>query len=82
MKQLVQDGCRLLLGASSSPPTVAAAQTADQIKVPLLVPMEAAEVIIGTGRKYAFKLEPSVLLDDGLVRAGGSRRDEGRQGRG
>lgn len=65
MRQLVQDGCRLLLGASASPPTVVAAQTADQLKVPLLIPMEAAEAIIGDGRKYAFKLEPSMLSQNG-----------------
>lgn len=65
MKQLAQEGCRLLLGASASPPTIVAAQTADQIKVPLLIPMEAAEAIIGKGRKYAFKLEPSMLSSSG-----------------
>ncbi|MCS7475476.1 ABC transporter substrate-binding protein [Umezawaea endophytica] len=69
MKQLVQDGCRIMLGASASPPTVVAATTADQIKVPLLVPMEAAASIIGDGRKYAFKLEPTMLADKGWAAA-------------
>lgn len=70
MKQLVQDGCKLILGASASPPTVVAAATADQIKVPLIVPMEAAEAIIGEGRKYAFKLEPSMLASNGWAAQG------------
>lgn len=65
MKQLVQDGCKVLFGASASPPTIVAAQTADQIKVPLIVPMEAADAIIGEGRKYVFKMESSVLAENG-----------------
>ncbi len=65
MKQLVQDGSSLLMGASASPPTIVAAATADQIKVPLLVPMEAADAIIGDGRRYAFKVESSVLAENG-----------------
>lgn len=60
MKQLVQDGCNLLFGASFSPATIVGATTADQLKVPLLVPMEAADAIIGDGRKYVFKLTPGM----------------------
>jgi ABC-type branched-subunit amino acid transport system substrate-binding protein len=65
MRQLVTDGCHVLLGASASPTTVVAAQTADQLKVPLIVPMEAADSIIGGGRSYVFKLAPSVLATNG-----------------
>lgn len=65
MRQLVTDGCQILLGASASPPTIVAAQTADQLRVPLIVPMEAAEAIIGEGRSYVFKVAPSVLAENG-----------------
>jgi branched-chain amino acid transport system substrate-binding protein len=65
MRQLVSDGANLLLGASSSPVTIVAAQAADQLKVPLIVPMEAADAIIGEGRDYVFKVAPSVLSDNG-----------------
>ncbi|WP_433605021.1 ABC transporter substrate-binding protein [Dactylosporangium sp. CA-139114] len=65
MRRLVSGGANVIVGASSSPVTVTAAQTADQLKVPLIVPMEAADSIIGTGRKYVFKLAPSILADNG-----------------
>jgi branched-chain amino acid transport system substrate-binding protein len=65
MRQLVSDGASLLVGASSSPVTIVAAQAADQLKVPLIVPMEAADAIIGEGRQYVFKVAPSVLADNG-----------------
>jgi branched-chain amino acid transport system substrate-binding protein len=65
MRQLVSDGASLLLGASSSPVTIVAAQAADQLKVPLIVPMEAADAIIGEGRQYVFKVAPSSLGDNG-----------------
>jgi ABC-type branched-subunit amino acid transport system substrate-binding protein len=65
MRQLATDGCSVLLGASASPTTVVAAQTADQLRVPLIVPMEAADAIIGEGRQYVFKLAPSVLAENG-----------------
>ncbi|MER7283199.1 ABC transporter substrate-binding protein [Dactylosporangium sp. NPDC000244] len=65
MRRLVSGGANVIVGASSSPVTITAAQTADQLKVPLIVPMEAADSIIGTGRKYVFKLAPSILADNG-----------------
>lgn len=65
MRQLVTDGCQVLLGASASPPTIVAAQTADQLRVPLIVPMEAADAIIGDGRSHVFKVAPSVLAENG-----------------
>lgn len=65
MRQLVSDGAVLLLGASSSPVTIVAAQAADQLKVPLIVPMEAADAIIGDGRQYVFKVAPSILAENG-----------------
>jgi ABC-type branched-subunit amino acid transport system substrate-binding protein len=65
MRQLVGDGCHVLFGASASPPTIVAAQTADRLRVPLIVPMEAADAIIGEGRKYVFKVAPSVLAENG-----------------
>jgi ABC-type branched-subunit amino acid transport system substrate-binding protein len=65
MRQLTADGCKVLFGASASPPTIVAAQTADQLRVPLIVPMEAADAIIGDGRRYVFKVAPSVLADNG-----------------
>ena len=65
MKRLASDGIDLIVGASSTPLTITAAQTADQIKVPLLVPMEAADAIIGEGRDYVYKLAPSALAEQG-----------------
>ncbi|MCO1657077.1 ABC transporter substrate-binding protein [Pseudonocardia humida] len=65
MRQLATDGCAVLFGASASPPTIVAAQTADQLRVPLVVPMEAADAIIGEGRQYVFKVAPSVLAENG-----------------
>ncbi|WP_406070656.1 ABC transporter substrate-binding protein [Micromonospora sp. NBC_01638] len=65
MRRLASGGANVIVGASSSPVTITAAQTADQLKVPLIVPMEAADDIIGAGRKYVFKLAPSVLADNG-----------------
>ena len=65
MRQLASDGANLLIGASSSPVTIVAAQAADQLKVPLIVPMEAADAIIGEGRDYVFKVAPSVLAENG-----------------
>jgi branched-chain amino acid transport system substrate-binding protein len=65
MKRLASDGIDLIVGASSTPLTITAAQTADQIKVPLLVPMEAADAIIGEGRSHVFKLAPSTLSENG-----------------
>ena len=70
MKRLASDGIDLIVGASSTPLTITAAQTADQIKVPLLVPMEAADAIIGEGRKYVYKLAPSVLSEQGWAAQG------------
>jgi len=70
MKRLASDGIDLIVGASSTPLTITAAQTADQIKVPLLVPMEAADAIIGEGRKYVYKLAPSVLAEQGWAAQG------------
>ncbi|GAA3616610.1 ABC transporter substrate-binding protein [Marihabitans asiaticum] len=70
MKRLASDDIDLIVGASSTPLTITAAQTADQIKVPLLVPMEAADAIIGDGRKYVYKLAPSVLSDQGWAAQG------------
>lgn len=70
MKRLASDGIDLVVGASSTPLTITAAQTADQIKVPLLVPMEAADAIIGEGRKYVYKLAPSVLSETGWTAQG------------
>lgn len=70
MKRLASDGIDLIVGASSTPLTITAAQTADQIKVPLLVPMEAADAIIGEGRQYVFKLAPSVLSKQGWAAQG------------
>jgi len=65
MRQLASDGSCLLLGASSSPVTIVAAGAADQLKVPLIVPMEAADAIIGEGRQFVFKVAPSVLAENG-----------------
>jgi branched-chain amino acid transport system substrate-binding protein len=65
MRQLASDGACLLLGASSSPVTIVAAGAADQLKVPLIVPMEAADAIIGEGREWVFKVAPSVLAENG-----------------
>lgn len=65
MRQLVSDGASVLLGASSSPVSIVAAQAADQLKVPLIVPMEAADAIIGEGRQYVFKVAPSILAENG-----------------
>lgn len=65
MRQLASDGANLLVGASSSPVTIVAAQAADQLKLPLIVPMEAADAIIGEGRDYVFKVAPSVLAENG-----------------
>ncbi|MET1132064.1 MAG: ABC transporter substrate-binding protein [Aeromicrobium sp.] len=65
MRRLVGEDVNIILGASSTPLTATGAQAADQLKVPLLVPMEAGDVIIGEGRKYVFKLAPSVLADQG-----------------
>lgn len=65
MRQLASDGACLLLGASSSPVTIVAAGAADQLKVPLIVPMEAADAIIGEGREYVFKVAPSILAENG-----------------
>lgn len=70
MKRLASDGIDLVVGASSTPLTITAAQTADQIKVPLLVPMEAADAIIGEGRDYVYKLAPSVLSETGWAAQG------------
>jgi branched-chain amino acid transport system substrate-binding protein len=70
MQRLIDDGCSLLFGASASPPTIVAAQTADQLKVPLIVPMEAADAIIGDGRNYVFKVAPSVLRPNGWAAQG------------
>jgi ABC-type branched-subunit amino acid transport system substrate-binding protein len=70
MRRLASDGVSLIVGASSTPLTITAAQTADQIKMPLLVPMEAADAIIGDGRKYVFKLAPSPLSDTGWAAQG------------
>ena len=70
MKRLASDGIDLIVGASSTPLTITAAQTADQIKVPLVVPMEAADAIIGEGRKYVYKLAPSTLADQGWAAQG------------
>ena len=70
MKRLASDGINLIVGASSTPLTITAAQTADQIKVPLLVPMEAADAIIGNGRKYVYKLAPSILAEQGWAAQG------------
>lgn len=70
MKRLATDGIDLIVGASSTPLTITAAQTADQIKVPLLVPMEAADAIIGDGRDYVYKLAPSVLSETGWAAQG------------
>lgn len=70
MKRLASDGIDLIVGASSTPLTITAAQTADQIKVPLLVPMEAADAIIGEGRKYVYKLAPSTLAEQGWAAQG------------
>jgi ABC-type branched-subunit amino acid transport system substrate-binding protein len=65
MRQLMTEGCHVLFGASASPATIVAAQTADRLKVPLIVPMEAADAIIGEGRQYVFKVAPSVLAENG-----------------
>ena len=65
MRRLVGEDVNVILGASSTPLTVTGAQAADQLKVPLLVPMEAGDVIIGEGRSHVFKLAPSVLADQG-----------------
>lgn len=70
MKRLASDGIDLIVGASSTPLTITAAQTADQIKVPLLVPMEAADAIIGEGRDYVYKLAPSILAEQGWAAQG------------
>lgn len=70
MKRLATDGIDLIVGASSTPLTITAAQTADQIRVPLLVPMEAADAIIGEGREYVYKLAPSVLSETGWAAQG------------
>lgn len=70
MKRLASDGIDLLVGASSTPLTITAAQTADQIRVPLLVPMEAGDAIIGEGRKYVYKLAPSILAEQGWAAQG------------
>src|SRR5690606_6813311 len=52
MRRLVGEDVNIILGASSTPLTATGAQAADQLKVPLLVPMEAGDVIIGEGRKH------------------------------
>ncbi|MBM7508073.1 ABC-type branched-subunit amino acid transport system substrate-binding protein [Nocardioides salarius] len=70
MKRLASDGIDLIVGASSTPLTITAAQTADQVKVPLLVPMEAADAIIGEGREYVYKLAPSILAEQGWAAQG------------
>jgi branched-chain amino acid transport system substrate-binding protein len=70
MQRLIDDDCSLLFGASASPPTIVAAQTADQLRVPLIVPMEAADAIIGEGRQYVFKVAPSVLHQNGWAAQG------------
>lgn len=58
MRRLVSEGASVIVGASSSPVTITAAQTADQLKVPLVVPMEVAAAIIGEGRTYVSKIVP------------------------
>lgn len=70
MRRLASEGVSLIVGASSTPLTITAAQTADQIDIPLLVPMEAADAIIDTGREYVFKLAPSALSDTGWAAQG------------
>lgn len=65
MRRLVSEDISIVVGASSTPLTITGAQAADQLKVPLLVPMEAADAIIGEGRDYVFKLAPSVLAENG-----------------
>lgn len=70
MRRLVSEDISVIVGASSTPLTITGAQAADQLKVPLLVPMEAADAIIGEGRDYVFKLAPSVLAENGWAAQG------------
>jgi branched-chain amino acid transport system substrate-binding protein len=60
MAEFADAGVVAAIGSGGSPWTIPAAQAADELEIPLIVPIELAQEIIGAGREFVFRLEGGI----------------------